>query len=371
MNFKFVVFALIVLTFSFFLHVYVVNVLSEIYQTKDKITSKILYYEIIKYSIIYISIFTFSWLFSNSLYSIIYFLGFSYLGLIINISMFCAFYQIITKLIHLSSFSSKILTIVIPILITIYSLIKAQIIYLQEETITYEGYKDSLKILHISDMHLGAIYQKTSVEKLVKIINQQYPDVVVITGDISDGSAKVESDWMEPFNKIPENIEVLYITGNHENLYGKKEIINEIKKIKKIKYIGNSDEIVQIKGINFIGIDYEYKDAIKRVKNIINKNSIQNDINVLLYHIPNISLQDLNEAGIFLMLAGHTHGGQIFPFTVLAWLGNKYFTGLYNNNNKNYIFVSSGYGTALTPMRFFSKKMIGIIEIKGKNQNMI
>ena len=129
----------------------------------------------------------------------------------------------------------------------------------------------------------------------------------------------------------------------------------------------NIFETKEDKCINFIGIDYEYKDAIKRVKNIINKNSIQNDINVLLYHIPNISLQDLNEAGIFLMLAGHTHGGQIFPFTVLAWLGNKYFTGLYNNNNKNYIFVSSGYGTALTPMRFFSKKMIGIIEIKGRN----
>ena len=128
MNFKFVVFALILLTFSFFLHVYIINILSEIYQTKEKIVSKILYYEIIKYSIIYISIFTFSWLFSSSLYTIIYFLGFTYLGLIINISMFCAFYQIIIKLIHLSSFVSKILTLVIPILITIYSLIKAQIV---------------------------------------------------------------------------------------------------------------------------------------------------------------------------------------------------------------------------------------------------
>ena len=367
MMIKFVAFGLILLTFSFFLHVYIINILSDIYQTKEKITSKILYYEIIKYSLIYVSIFIFSWILSNLLYSIIYFLSFTYLGLIIYISMFCAFYQIIIKLIQLSPFISKIITIVIPVIITIYSLIKAQILYLQEESIVYDGYNDSIKILHVSDMHLGAIYQKSSVEKLVKVINQQYPDVVVITGDISDGSSKVESDWMEPFNKISDNIEVLYITGNHENLYGKNEIISEITKIRKIKYIGNSDEIIQIKGINFIGVDYEYKDAIKRVKNIINKNGIQNGINVLLYHIPNISLQDLNKAGIFLMLAGHTHGGQIFPFTILAWLGNKYFTGLYSNNNKNYIFVSSGYGTALTPMRFFSKKMIGIIDIKGRN----
>ena len=364
---KFVAFGILLLTFSFFIHVYIINILADIYQRKEKIIPKKLYYEIIKYSLIYISIYIFSWVISTSLYTIIYFLGFTYIGLILNIAMFCALYQILIKLIILSPFYSKILTIFIPILITIYSLIKAQILYFQEETLIYEGYHDNIKILHISDMHLGAIYQKNSVEKLANIINQQYPDVVVITGDISDGSATVNSNWLQPFNKVSDNIQVLYITGNHENLYGKKDIINEISKIKKIKYIGNSNDIVQIKGINFIGVDYEYKDGIKRAKNIIRQNRIENGINVLLYHIPNISLKDLYDAGIFLMMAGHTHGGQIFPFTVLAWLGNKYFTGLYNNDNKNYVFVSSGYGTALTPMRFFSKKMIGIINIKGRN----
>ena len=364
---KFIFFGIFLLIFSFFLQVYAIKILSEIYQKKEKIIPKVLYYQIIKYSLIYITIFIISWLISSFLYKLVYYIGFTYLGLLINISMFCALYQIINKFMQLSSFSSKILTILIPLIITIYSLIKAQILYFQEETIFYEGYKDSIKIMHISDMHLGAIYQKKSVEKLINIINQQYPDVVVITGDISDGSAKVEADWLMPFNKIYENIPVLYITGNHENLYGKKDILNEITKIKKIKYIGSSEEIVKIKGIHFLGIDYEYKDVKNRIKNIIKQNNIQNGINVLLYHIPNISLNDLNEAGIFLMLAGHTHGGQIFPFTILAWLGNKYFTGLYSNDNKNYVFVSSGYGTALTPMRFFSKKMIGIINIKGNN----
>ena len=364
---KFIAFGLIILTFTFFLHVYIINILSDIYGKKEKIIPKKLYITIIKYSLIFISIFFVSWLISNTLYSILYFIGFTYIGLLINLSMFCALYQLIIKFIQISSFNSKILTIIIPIIITIYSLIKAQILYFQEETLIYEGYNNSIKIMHISDMHLGAIYQKRSVENLVKIINQQYPDVVVITGDISDGSLKVESDWLQPFNDISENIEVLYITGNHEHLYGKNDIISEILKIKKIKYIGNSDEIIKLKGVNFIGMDFEYKDVKTRCKRIIKQNEIKKGINILLYHIPNVSLKDLNEVGIYLMLAGHTHGGQIFPFTILAWLGNKYFTGLYNNDNKNYIFVSSGYGTALCPMRFFTKKMIGIIEIKGRN----
>ena len=65
------------------------------------------------------------------------------------------------------------------------------------------------------------------------------------------------------------------------------------------------------------------------------------------------------------MLAGHTHGGQIFPFNIFAWLSNTYFSGLYTYDNKNYVFVSTGYGTALVPMRFLSSKMIGLITIKG------
>ena len=365
---KFIAFGIILLVFTIFIQVYVINVISEVYKRKEKIIQKELYYTLIKYSFIFISLIIFSWLISSTLYSILYIIYFTYLGLLINLSMCCALYQIIIKFTQISPSNSKILILVVPIMITIYSLIKAQILYFKEETIINEKYKDEIKIMHISDMHLGAVYQKNSVENLVEIINQKNPDVVVITGDISDGSLKVEYDWMMPFNKVANNIEVLYITGNHENLYGKEDIISEISKVKKIRYIGNSEEIVQIKGINFIGVDFEYKDVKSRAKKIIELNDIKDGINVLLYHIPNISLKDLNEANIFLMLAGHTHGGQIFPFTVLAWMGNKYFTGLYGNNDKNYVFVSSGYGTALTPMRFLSEKMIGIINIKGNSK---
>ena len=363
---KFIGFGVILTIFTIFIQVYIINVLSDVYQRKERINKRELYYTLFKYALIYISILSISFFISNKMYSIFYFIYFTYLGLLINTSMFCLLYRVILKFTQISSFNAKILIIIIPIMITIYSLIKARILYFQEETIIYEGYKDSLKIMHLSDMHLGAVYQKNSVENLVEIINQNAPDVVVITGDISDGSLKVESDWLQPFNRVSDNIEVLYITGNHENLYGKEDIISEISKVKKIKYIGDSDEIVQIKGVNFIGVDYEYFKVKERARKIIERNEIKNGINVLLYHIPKISLEELNEINIFLMLSGHTHGGQIFPFTIFAWMGNKYFTGLYNNKNKNYVFVSSGFGTALTPMRFFSKKMIGIINIKGR-----
>ena len=69
---------------------------------------------------------------------------------------------------------------------------------------------------------------------------------------------------------------------------------------------------MQIKGINFIGIDYEYLQGKERAKKIIEKNNIKNGINILLYHLPNISLEDLNDINIFLMLAGHIMEGKFF-----------------------------------------------------------
>jgi predicted MPP superfamily phosphohydrolase len=262
---------------------------------------------------------------------------------------------------------SQIFIFVIPLIIVIYSLINAQITVIEEETIIYPGYTDSIRIMHISDMHLGAIYQKGSVENVVELINEKKPDVVAITGDISDGSLPVNSDWLEPFNKVSDNIEVLYVTGNHESLYGKSDILNEIKKIEKIRHIGDNEEIIYIKGFQFIGLDYEYKDVKEKVKSIINKYGVNYKISptVFLYHVPNISLKDLNEIGIYLALMGHTHGGQFFPFTIYAWIISKYLSGLYNNENKNYIYVSSGYGTVWSPIRNLCSKSIGLITIKG------
>ena len=363
----FIFFGLFVSILLLFAHVYVVNVISEIYNKKDKIIKKQLYITLLKYLGIAISIMFISWLILDILYEIIYLIWFIYIGFFINVFLFCFFYKLIVRLASLSPLFSKIFVFIIPLIITIYSLINAHIIEYREETLIFPGFSNSIKIMHISNMHLGTIYQKDSVEKLVKIVNEKGPDVVAITGDLSDGSEKVNSEWLEPFNQINDKTQVLYVTGNHEGLYGKKEILNEISKIKKIKYIGNSDEIIFINDVAFIGLDYEHKEVKKKAKDIMNKYNLKNSNIpiVLLYHVPKVPLKDLNEIGIFLMLAGHTHSGQIFPFNIFAWLANTYFCGLYNYNNSNYVFVSSGYGTALVPMRFMSSKMIGLITIKG------
>ena len=362
-TFTFIVFGLIMGITVYLTHLFVIYTLSDIYD--KKLIPKQLYIKLAKILGVYLFFFLFFWFSSSILYSIIYIIGFTYLGFFVNVLMACVIYKLIKKYKNISLFSSKLLVLIIPFIITIYSLINAQIMVFREETLIYPQYNNTIKILHLTDMHLGAIYQKGTVENLVEIIEEKKPDVVVITGDMSDGSLKVESEWLEPFNKIPDSIPILYVTGNHENLYGKKEIINEINKIRKIKHIGNT--VINIKGVLFIGVDYEYKDIKSRAKILLNSVELKDNKtpSILLYHIPKITPKDLNQIGIFLMLAGHTHGGQFFPFTILSWLYNSCFSGLYNYKNSNYVYVSSGIGTALTPIRIFSSKMVALITIKG------
>ena len=104
---KFIAFGIILLVFTIFIQVYVINVISEVYKRKEKIIQKELYYTLIKYSFIFISLIIFSWLISSTLYSILYIIYFTYLGLLINLSMCCALYQIIIKFTQISPSNSK------------------------------------------------------------------------------------------------------------------------------------------------------------------------------------------------------------------------------------------------------------------------
>ena len=72
----------------------------------------------------------------------------------------------------------------------------------------------------------------------------------------------------------------------------------------------------------------------------------------------------MNPYEIDLVLCGHTHGGQTFPFNVMTYVNGKLYKGLYEYLNR-YVYVSSGLGTALIPMRIGSKSVISIIKIES------
>ena len=290
------------------------------------------------------------------IYSYVYIFVFSIFGHLVN-SFTCCLTTMIIK-IFIKNLSFKIgllLTIILPIILTIYGIINARNTIVERVTVHCPKLKGNKKtICHLSDMHLGAVYQREFVQKLVRKIKELKPDIVVITGDMSDGSMKVKSNWLNPFDTL--SIPILYITGNHEQIHGKDPMLAAVNET-SIKYIGN--DIFEFDNITFIGVDYEYN-LTRRLTEIVPNNN--DNPNILLCHVPQLKPRELEKYNIFLFLAGHTHGGQIFPFQPFAFIANACFNGLYEENG-HYVYVSPGVGSWGPPMRIGSHSTIAMITI--------
>ena len=298
---------------------------------------------------------------SDNIYSYILLIFGLCLGYLLYIFLTALIIKIILIFYTPDEYISLLLLYLIPLIICIYGVINALVTKIIRISLKYPGFKDKCTILHLSDIHLGAIHQKKSMEKIVKEIQnlEENIDVVVITGDMADGSLKVKADWLSPFDSL--EMPVLYITGNHEVFNPKKDMINAVK-MTSIKYIGKLENFKH-KGVNFIGADFEYdlKESFSEVK------IEENMPNVFLYHVPEVGPEELKEYNIFLFLAGHTHGGQIFPLNLFAYCANKCFSGLYSDKEKmHHVFVSEGVNNAVVPMRVGSRRVFPIITIEGE-----
>jgi predicted MPP superfamily phosphohydrolase len=92
------------------------------------------------------------------------------------------------------------------------------------------------------------------------------------------------------------------------------------------------------------------------------KQFIKENFNIYLKHRP--ELADGDETRFDLMLSGHTHGGQIFPFTILVKLVNRYLAGMYELGNGVKLYVSRGTGSWGPPVRFGATPEITLIELR-------
>ena len=284
-----------------------------------------------------------------------------YLGYLVYIFQVSIIIRILISFLDIPTLISSLILYLTPLAICIYGIINALITKVERITLKYPGYKDKITILHLSDIHLGAIHQKGSVERIVKETINLNPDIVVITGDMADGSLKVKEEWLLPFNKL--DIPILYVTGNHEELNPSDDMIKAVKKT-QIKHIGEQKNF-KYKGVNFFGVDFEYN-----LKSVLSNREFDESVpNILLSHIPILKPEDLSQYNIFLFLAGHTHGGQIFPLNILAYFANACFAGLYSDNsNKHHVYVSQGVNNAVVPMRVLSSRIFALITIEEKEE---
>ncbi|MCR4941938.1 MAG: metallophosphoesterase [Campylobacter sp.] len=230
--------------------------------------------------------------------------------------------------------------------------------------ITLKNLQKPLKIAMISDVHIGEFLQKEFLATLVYQINEAKPELVVIVGDLIDFDASKIGDFLDPLREIKAKYGVFYVPGNHEYYHGIDGILEKIQRV-GVKILGN--ESVELDEINLVGV-YDIA-GIKFAHLAPDLDKALSQINpkkptVLLSHQPKF-LKSMHK-DVDLVLCGHTHGGQIFPFHLLVLLDQKYLYGLYKHNDKMQVYVSSGAGFWGPPVRIMSSSEIAILQLNGE-----
>ena len=162
---------------------------------------------------IFLIIFQFSW---DGGYSALYIFSVSFIGLGIHVLFFCCIFLLITCCVEdMNKWIGLTIICFVPVLYSIYGFIIPRIIKTEKVTFTHPAYisENPIKILQLSDVHLGAVYQKPFAKTIVNKILDNNPDIVVITGDLFDDSLKVKEKWFKPFEKV--KVPILFTAGNH------------------------------------------------------------------------------------------------------------------------------------------------------------
>lgn len=219
-------------------------------------------------------------------------------------------------------------------------------------------------IVQISDMHIGALIDKAFVQDAVARINALDADVVVITGDLVDAPVERVREAIDTLAYLKSTYGVYFIVGNHEYFHGIESIINYISELgirvlenESLK-IGHEDYPFWVTGVyDYFGYRHgSFKPDIIKATAAINDTAPT----LLLAHQPRF-LEKLYGFRPNLMLSGHTHGGQIWPFNHLVTLAQPYVKGLHQLHDDAYIYVNSGIGFWGPPMRLGSQAEITYI----------
>lgn len=240
--------------------------------------------------------------------------------------------------------------------LSLYALYNGRQIEVQEIRLGMPKLTEKLRIVQLSDVHLGMIINEKYARRITGIVNALDHDLIVITGDLFDGSRPPARRCVEGFAELKKP--VYFASGNHDMYEGLDNVATALKG-SNIRYLKN--ESVIIKGIELIGIDNPTEEFRKSPHLPEHLPSSPELPSVLLFHPPS-HFEFAIESGIDLQLSGHTHYGQIWPFNYLVRMAFPKGFGVYEGGGMK-LYTSPGTGTWGPPMRLGSKNQITLIEL--------
>jgi hypothetical protein len=225
-----------------------------------------------------------------------------------------------------------------------------------------------LTIVQITDLHVGPTIREREVRRVVDQVNALRPDVVAVTGDLVDGSVRDLGHAVAHLGRLQARHGVYFVTGNHEYYSGVDDWTEELRRL-GLRVLRN--ERVAIGGagasIDLAGVDDWSAARLGRgegpdLERALAGRDPERSL-VLLAHQPR-GVGQAVRAGVELQISGHTHGGQIAPFSLLVGAVYPYVKGLYRHEERERsgsIFVSRGTGYWGPPLRLGSPPEIARI----------
>lgn len=228
------------------------------------------------------------------------------------------------------------------------------------------GTEDELKLVFLSDLHLGYIVDHVYLERLVEEINTLTPDMVLIGGDIIDDDLTpfIEQNMAQALAKIEARYGVYAVLGNHDGTFAQQsEVIRQFEQ--------GGIQVLVDQAVNIENMFYvvgRTDDGMPRggpqktpLEQILR--GLDRSMPILLMDHNPSDLSEAQAQGIDLQLSGHTHGGQLFPFTLGTGLIFEQDWG-YLQKDILQLIVSSGAGTWGPPLRIGTRSEIVEINLQ-------
>lgn len=222
----------------------------------------------------------------------------------------------------------------------------------------------SLKVVAVSDVHLGYGTTKKQLRKYVKMINAQQPDIIIISGDLIDNDIVpvLQQHMEEELSELNAPMGIYMVPGNHEYISGITDCIAFLSQKTPVRLL--RDSVVTLpNGVQIIGRDDKRNSSRKKLSELARQTDPAYPV-IVLDHQPYELSASVN-ANVDLSFYGHTHDGQVWP---LNYLTSRLFDVSYGYVKRahTHLYVSSGLSLWGPPFRIGTNSEIVVFTLSLK-----
>lgn len=260
-----------------------------------------------------------------------------------------------------------LIALAVIILIGIYAYVHAHKIIIKERVLELNNLNKQYNILHLSDVHFGSVRHREIIDDItgkIKTVEDKC-NLVIISGDLADGSSIVEEDDLLMLKNV--DIPIIFTSGNHDYYPGLESVHRACR---KAGIIILENESYEYEDLNIYGLSYSFGDIPMPTRDELKSVIREDKINIINFHIPN-GWDSFTALGFDIQLSGHTHGGQFYPVTFFGkLLFEGHNMGLFKkviNDKNHYLHVTSGVGSMDVPMRWGTDSEMVILKLVRTN----